>query len=97
MNSGSMTNALITLSSTAQARTIAAVCGECEAQIYATHKPDFCGACGCIDGPWVLLIQRSVMRGASMRLDLRFRLVGTWRPAQRAQAEADLGDRLDGC
>lgn len=75
---------------------VAAVCWECEEQAAATQKPDFCGACRTVDGPWVLVVQRSAVRGASLRMDLRFRLAGTWTAAARAQAEVDLGDRLEG-
>lgn len=77
-------------------RVIAAVCGECETQVRATHKPDFCGACGAIDGPWVLVTQWSAITGASLRLGLRYRLAGVWSAARRAQAVVDLGDMLEG-
>lgn len=82
--------------SSTPAKAIAAVCGKCETQARASHKPDACFACGVIDGPWVLVVQRSAVRGASLRIDMRFRLAGTWTAAARAQAEADLGDRLEG-
>lgn len=81
---------------TAQARAIAAVCAECETQVRATHKPDFCGACGAIDGPWVLVTQWSAITGASLRLGLRYRLAGSWTAAARAQAVVDLGSLLEG-
>mgnify|MGYP006921316038 CR=1 FL=1 len=84
------------LTSTAQPRVIAALCAECQTQVRATHKPDFCGACGVIDGPWVLMAMAHEMRGGRIRVAMRARLAGVWSAAARAQAVVDLGDMLEG-
>lgn len=76
--------------------TTVAVCGECETQFSATHKPDACFACGVIDGPWVLLTLRSELRGASVSVTTRAHLVGTWSAAARAQALVALGSLVEG-
>lgn len=81
---------------TAQPRVIAALCAECQTQFQASHKPDFCGACGCIDGPWVLMSMAHEMRGGRIRVAMRARLAGVWSAAARAQAVVDLGDMLEG-
>ncbi len=76
---------------------IAAVCGECETQISASHKPDFCGTCGAIDGPWVLVTHHVTVGSGGVRAGMRLRLAGAWSAAARAQAVVDLGALLEGC
>lgn len=73
-----------------------ALCGECETAFPASHKPDFCGACGAIDGPWVLITTRVAMAGASLRVTPRARLVGTWSAEARALALVALGSLVEG-
>lgn len=71
-----------------------AQCGECSAEMAATHQPDFCGHCGTIGGPWVLG-QLTVSVDGCLRAGLRYRLAGAWTAEARAQAVVDLGEALE--
>lgn len=60
---------------------IAAVCGECATSYDAHWLPDFCGTCGCINGPWALVHLDIQEDGTS---EIRPEYVGAWsREAQR--------------
>lgn len=73
---------------------IAAVCGECETQTPARMKPDFCGACGTIDGPWVMVRMASSLSGAAVSVGMRVELAGVWSAAARERARVELGSML---
>lgn len=73
---------------------IAAVCGECETQTPARQKPDFCGACRSVDGPWVLVRMASTLSGAAVQVGMRVELAGVWAPAARERARVELGSML---
>lgn len=77
---------------TASPKTATLICGACRWTCQGHQVPDFCGRCGTVGAPWLMLRPLvSCGSGASMRVQLESTFHGEWDERERAAWEARLG------